>query len=86
MNRRNKLFIFGLILLVLFTVSSASASENVTGAIVENDENVMDNEINTTIDDVNVIEDNVSDNVAEDLSTVTVYNEKHKHAAGDPTS
>ena len=30
MNRRNKLFIFGLILLVLFTVSSASASENVT--------------------------------------------------------
>ncbi|WP_296893084.1 hypothetical protein [uncultured Methanobrevibacter sp.] len=41
MNRRNKLFIFGLILLVLFTVSSASASENVTD-VVSDDDNLVD--------------------------------------------
>ena len=41
MNRRNKLFIFGLILLVLFTVSSASASENVTDVVLD-DDNLVD--------------------------------------------
>ncbi|WP_410319243.1 hypothetical protein [Methanobrevibacter sp.] len=49
MNRRNKLFIFGLILLVLFMVSSASASENVTD-VVSDDDNLVDG-LDVVVDD-----------------------------------
>ena len=35
MNKKNKLFVFGLILIVLFTISVVSANENATEKIAE---------------------------------------------------
>lgn len=61
MNYKNKFFIFGLILLVILTVSVVSADENMTD-INPTDSNLIDEEINEDI----TVNNNYEDDVEED--------------------
>lgn len=86
MNRRNKLFIFGLILLVLFTVSAASASENVTDVVSDDDLTVVkvDDKLSDSSYDLNEEDDEWYD-IDEDWSKIgaSVNNYKKNYNYGD---
>ena len=86
MNRRNKLFIFGLILLVLFTVSSASASENVTDVVSDDDSTVVkvDDKLEDSGYDLNDEDDEWYD-IEDDWSKIkaSVNNYKKNYNYGD---
>lgn len=90
MMLNKKLIILSIFIVSLLTISVVSAAENVTSDVGAVEEATADaisvDEVKevVSVENNQVILENVSDDVAENLSTVTVYNEKHERAAGDP--
>lgn len=90
MMLNKKLIILSIFIVSLLAISVVSAAENVTsdvGAVEEatpDDISVDEVKEVVSVENNQVILENVSDDVAENLSTVTVYNEKYERAAGDP--
>lgn len=82
--------VLSIFIVSLFAMSVVSATDNATNDVGALNETTADAISAEEVKEVVSVEnnqgilENVSDDVAEDLSTVTVYNEKHKHAAGDP--
>lgn len=84
MNKKNKLFVFGLILIVLFTISVVSANENATEKIAEDiSEELLSEDI---VVDEDYLDDDVDwDNEDSDLNQieVSIDNYKKSYNSGD---
>lgn len=87
MNKKNKLFVMGLILIVLFTISVVSANENATEKIAEDTSNELLSEdivVNgdylddEDLDDEYYLEDDDLDDEDSDLNQIKVSIDNYK--------